>query len=1444
VRSLRRPGSARRFVAGDTLVVEARSDIGSRYDLRVFLNSSLVLDKSAAVTTQSFTEQVPLVPPFFHAGAQYSLFFDVCVLNKPIPAVSYLDSASYTFEVASTETKLGLVAKYDSTFKNLYACANLTDTDGYPVTNETVSFYLQLERENCLNNGWIPLGSSLTDNNGTAALSYGLLMPFSNQMIVKACHEDDGNFGSSEESAVAEAGSDLTEGLLGYRQLENYGANENLLGNVGNLSITISTDCTYALMATNVTARYTSDNSLTGLGYPVVVFHVDYVNFTGDLGSFGLALAAGGGDSGYVYENTQPWYPNMTGSHLLIGGFILAKNINKDIAAARYNGTGIIAWANVTLNIQRCPSNLVISFPQAVYGNVVPNMTVAFSGAWPYEASNRGGFTSCTLAPQLVYNGISYVIDYPVGRAHVELYVNGTCCPGTWVTDDNGVASLDPQLGFSYARFTLNITVVVNDPSLLHEDRRVESDVNFAVVSLQDTTTGGDSVFMLDCKVGQQAGEGGTVYVGGETPVQTSATLFNLPVSGVPVSVLAGKPKGRSCTNATTGWDSIPQGSSLIRACLYDIGSTNAANATCDINRDGKVNVIDYFTVTMAYGSSPGYPKWNWRADINFDLKVNVIDVFTCALNFGKDVNYTSVPDYSVVMANFSMIGGGCQTASLDQCGCVSVPSGANCVQFHVGGRQAGAIVEFFSAAFDGECCTDNVGAASVSWVPPETASANASPSAWYFVSVWLPSSFNVSTTQNPNVTMVSTALSFVSFLNVEKRPITMSVDYAPKQPTLDDTVTMSASCFDTALGRPGTGLGVTFLVYDMLSNYIWMGNSTTNSSGVATFSWSPRYYYSTYHLLAYFVLDVVCGETAFTLGAEVVPVTVDTRYPTVLNFSGNLVMNVPVGSQCSFSVRLARADNGDPVSNKNIRLYLNDTCINDGTSTDNNGICSWSPPWSPPQSGIYFFRACFSDYDETYRPPNDARLVVVAAVIPTMVLFDVQPREFSPSTPMTLTATVLNATSNDPLNNPLQGYTVRFFEVDADGSQAQIGLDAVTNSSGVASLSWHYDSFPGVHAYTAVVATGQQMMTSPVMLTVAKETSLALNVTMNPNFNYTLSGCLLSYGVPVGNKPVGIYVNSTLKTNVTTMDYYGNFSLTLNLPSANNNPTEYNIQAAFEGDSPCNTTAYSTTPNGTQYAVCTTIQYGYKPSSNATVLIVKPQSTDYIVTMAKTPEQMQKEAEGGGQLETKPKFSWWFPWFWLETTVCNPILNFSLVTCTSVFGGWLGNCFGLENPLFQIFAGVTAQQVDVLTSAAIASITTTAATFIGGYIATSATEWSLVGYLAALIVYQVGGLAALYYVYSFFDAYTARAALITAGFTLLALSTLGFTKTIPIFVSNIVGGDTVTAAVKCIVNSILGFAIMTTILRALGASVLKLPFYVITFVLGLTALYLGYTKI
>ena len=62
-------------------------------------------------------------------------------------------------------------------------------------------------------------------------------------------------------------------------------------------------------------------------------------------------------------------------------------------------------------------------------------------------------------------------------------------------------------------------------------------------------------------------------------------------------------------------------------------------------------------------------------------------------------------------------------------------------------------------------------------------------------------------------------------------------------------------------------------------------------------------------------------------------------------------------------------------------------------------------------------------------------------------------------------------------------------------------------------------------------------------------------------------------------------------------------FELIINFESVDNKATTYRIQAVFEGDTPQNATAYTTTPNGTQYPVCTTLQTVYWPSSNTAVL-------------------------------------------------------------------------------------------------------------------------------------------------------------------------------------------------------------------------------------------------
>lgn len=63
-----------------------------------------------------------------------------------------------------------------------------------------------------------------------------------------------------------------------------------------------------------------------------------------------------------------------------------------------------------------------------------------------------------------------------------------------------------------------------------------------------------------------------------------------------------------------------------------------------DVNNDGKVNLIDYFKVALAYGSSFGSSTWNALCDLNDDGKVNLIDLFKVSLLCGTSYNTSASP--------------------------------------------------------------------------------------------------------------------------------------------------------------------------------------------------------------------------------------------------------------------------------------------------------------------------------------------------------------------------------------------------------------------------------------------------------------------------------------------------------------------------------------------------------------------------------------------------------------------------------------------------------------------------------------------------------------------------------------------------------------------------------------------------------------------------------
>jgi hypothetical protein len=703
---------------------------------------------------------------------------------------------------------------------------------------------------------------------------------------------------------------------------------------------------------------------------------------------------------------------------------------------------------------------------------------------------------------------------------------------------------------------------------------------------------------------------------------------------------------------------------------------------TGDVDGDGDVDVFDVVIVANAYGSHPGSPKWDPRADLDGDSDVDIFDVTIVASHYGDN-------------------------------------------------ERVEADLEFIvEASLVSETSTNDLGSAAAVWNPAETGR--------FTVGVILPSSFSATLACWSDSTQVNAYTSLFESFDVVKRPVDLSVDYSPEEPTLDDDVTLIASCFDTVLGEPVEGLNVNFHAYDLYRDiYVSIGNSFTNSSGVGTLLWHPKSFSQQHDIWPNYFLRVMCVEGEYTEGAEVEPIHIDTRYPTRLEFLGSEVMDVHVGFRYDFQWRLA-SENGTALAGKTVWVYPPTGTTAIFITTDSNGVVTWWD-WASPHVGTFYWKAFFHDLytlDWYYRTSNEVRVVAVADVLPVSILFDVQPREFKRGDDVTLVATVFDVNSGLPLS----GVDVSFYVVDAEGEAGWLG-DSLTNGSGVATYLVPY--VIGPNAYFAKVGVNQTIMSSTVTLTAAEETSLKLDVERDESgFSHTISGCLLSHDEPVDGRLVKIYVNDTLEAEVTTQ-LYGSFSVAVNLPPANNKPTTYAVQAVFQGDDPCNATAYGFTPNGTRYAICTTIQYGNKPVGNSTWLTVEPQATQ-VMQSTKTPEEMQVEAEQSGWLSVWHEWSWWYPWYRLHFDFAINNARIDLGFNPVLPGGETLEYTGLESAFPELTAesGLTPEEMGQIVEEAMAEAvigTLVATTFV----VATANLRILPSTVAAMIIYS-GGLSSL----------------------------------------------------------------------------------------------------
>jgi parallel beta-helix repeat protein len=68
----------------------------------------------------------------------------------------------------------------------------------------------------------------------------------------------------------------------------------------------------------------------------------------------------------------------------------------------------------------------------------------------------------------------------------------------------------------------------------------------------------------------------------------------------------------------------------------YPLMNAYAFALATDLNKDGKVNIVDITLIAQAFSSSPGDARWNPICDLDHNDVVNIVDITMVAKDFGK----------------------------------------------------------------------------------------------------------------------------------------------------------------------------------------------------------------------------------------------------------------------------------------------------------------------------------------------------------------------------------------------------------------------------------------------------------------------------------------------------------------------------------------------------------------------------------------------------------------------------------------------------------------------------------------------------------------------------------------------------------------------------------------------------------------------------------------
>ncbi|HLO04420.1 MAG TPA: Ig-like domain repeat protein, partial [Symbiobacteriaceae bacterium] len=348
--------------------------------------------------------------------------------------------------------------------------------------------------------------------------------------------------------------------------------------------------------------------------------------------------------------------------------------------------------------------------------------------------------------------------------------------------------------------------------------------------------------------------------------------------------------------------------------------------------------------------------------------------------------------------------------------------------------------------------------------------------------------------------------------------------------------VTLSATLTKTTGGAPINGEPITFKV-----NGAVVATVNTNSSGVATYTYTPTLPGATYTIDA-----IYPGSGTYQNSAATGTLTVQKAVTTLTAADKTVVYGDTVNLE---AVLMAGAS---PVAGATVQFKVGATVL--GTKlTDATGKAVW-PNYSANQvAGDYTITATYAG-DASYEASSDTATLTITKRPVNIV---VNPATTDWSYPVNLTAT-LTAAGGAPLSNQSLVFKV---------GATTLGTK-LTDATGKATLNWPANSLPpGNYTLTVEFAgdSAYQSGTGSAALTINKAptTLTGQNVTLTYGVNGQIIATLKSGTTPISGKQISFVIDGGAPLTATT-DATGKATLTY---APNLAAGTYTINLAFAGD-------------------------------------------------------------------------------------------------------------------------------------------------------------------------------------------------------------------------------------------------------------------------------------